>query len=92
MGAVWKWLDFPGWWRGVTRPTSYKALMGATCLGILSLALAGAYIMMVTLPTREMNARIEAECEAQTRHPMSNGWTPETWLPFCRALRSGTEF
>jgi len=45
MGAIWKWLDFPGWWRGVSRPTDYKSIMGATWLFVLCAVIALAYIM-----------------------------------------------
>jgi hypothetical protein len=45
MRAIWNWLDFPGWWRGVTQPTDYTTIIGLTWLLVVLLGLAGAYVM-----------------------------------------------
>ena len=42
MTAIWKWLDFPGWWRTVSRPADFKILMWLTAIWALSM-LIGAF-------------------------------------------------
>jgi hypothetical protein len=44
MRAIWNWLDFPGWWQGVSRPTDHKSIMGLTWLWVICGVLALAYI------------------------------------------------
>jgi hypothetical protein len=42
MTAIWKWLDFPGWWRTVSRPADFKVLMWLTATWAASM-LIGAF-------------------------------------------------
>lgn len=52
MGDIWKWLDFPGWWRTVMRPADYKILMLVTAIWALSM-LIGAWGIMHPSPPPE---------------------------------------
>jgi hypothetical protein len=37
MLALWHWLDFPGWWRTVSKPADFKVLMWVTWIWALTM-------------------------------------------------------
>jgi hypothetical protein len=37
MLALWRWLDFPGWWRTVSKPADFKVLMWVTWIWALTM-------------------------------------------------------
>jgi hypothetical protein len=49
MLALWRWLDFPGWWRTVSKPADFKILMAVTWIWALAM-LIGAFGVYASRP------------------------------------------